>query len=140
MRYTILFTIICFITFTLFAQEEDSSIDHGSPEELITFTYTILPGEMTDSYFKVSHDTVTFRLVYVDVACHDYEYLFKRNGKSLIVQRMTNDPNNCNEEEEQIYAFKGTMIGVPAGKYLFELESSYGDKKSPLFREVIIVK
>ncbi len=131
---------ICLGCFTIKAQDVDTSEDNAVPEDLITFTYTVLPSEMTSSYFKVSHDTVTFRLVYVDIECYNYSYEFKRDGNSLIVQRVTLEMDGCNEESDQIYAFEGTFTNVPKGKSLFELESVHGDVKNSLYREVLEVK
>jgi len=143
MRNYIFFAIIVFSFYHISAQESDETVDTSSVEkveEFISFTYTILPSEMTNSFFNVSHDTVTFRLVYVDVQCNDYNYQFKRDGKSLIVRRVTDDLDGCDEEGEGIYAFEGTLTDVPKGKSLFELESVYSGKKNTLFREVLVVK
>jgi hypothetical protein len=140
MRRLVFFIVIFILSINVSSQETDEPADTAAAEEFVTFTYTVLPPEMTNSFFKVSHDTVFFRVVYVDVMCNDYQYEFRHEGISLIVQRVTVDLSGCDEETDQIYAFDGTFTNVPEGKSLFELESVYGGKKNSLFREVIIVK
>lgn len=114
---------------------EPAVVDTG-----IGFSYTILESKLGESRFNVSHDTLFFRLYYVDNTCINYTYAFNKEGKSLIVKRVTENPVNCYNNEEQLYAVEGRLIRLPKGKFLFELESVTGENANNLYREVIVVK
>ncbi len=141
-KYKSIFLLLTVFTAvsTTFCQDAENAIDSDSTLEGIAFSYDVLPSELGQSRFDVSHDTLVFRLFYVDVACNAYSYIFKHEGKSLIVQRVTENVEDCDKKSEQLFAFEGTLINLPKGKKLFELESIIGGEANSLFREVLVVR
>ncbi len=141
MRLLSIIAILFVLQTEICCQETESKNTFNTPDNSIAFTYNVLPTEQPgQSDFIVSGDTVSLTLFYVDISCSDYTYVFKRDGKSLIVQRITKESDRCDKEAEQLYGFDGKMVNVPSGKYLFELESIIGETKSTIFREVLKVK
>jgi hypothetical protein len=141
MRLITILLILFTSQFETYSQETEPQSNTDLPENSITFTCTsLLVSEPGKSDFTVSGDTVSFTLYYVDITCNEYTYKFEREGKSLIVRRVTKSQDGCDKEAEQLYGFEGKMIHVPSGKHLFELESLIGDSKNTIFREVIKVK
>ncbi len=140
-KYIDMLLLMVFISVSAtFCQDEENTTDSDSTQENIVFSYSVLPSELGQSRFDVSHDSLTFRLFYVDVACNEYSYFFKHEETSLIVQRVTENTEDCNKESEQLFAFEGTLINLPKGKKLFELESVIGGETNSLFREVLVVR
>ncbi len=137
---TILLLSLFIMAPSTFGQENDSITDTTSLQEDIAFTYNVLPSELGQSRFDVSHDSLTFRLFYVDIECNTFSYVFKHEGKSLIVQRVTENGAECDKDSEQLFAFEGTLLNLPKGKLLFELESVIGSERNSLFREVLVVR
>jgi hypothetical protein len=115
--------------------------DQIPEQSTIQFSYQELPSEPGSTDFAVKGDTVRFDLYYIDVQCEGYVYRFRQEGSSLIVHRVSNDTSRCSNEEQYLYAMKGSLTGVPRGKYLFELRTGAVESATrELFREVIVVK
>jgi len=141
MHLLTIFIILLTLLLPIQSQESDQQSAPDVQDNSITFTYSKLPvSEPGQSDFTASGDTVSFSLFYVDITCDEYTYEFERDGKSLIIRRVTKNQDGCDKEAEQLYGFEGKMTGVPPGKHLFELESLIGDSKNTIFREVIRVK
>ncbi|MBD3320354.1 MAG: hypothetical protein GF350_04580 [Chitinivibrionales bacterium] len=98
-----------------------------------------LDTEPSNAKITVNGDSIYFRLFYVDMACSNYEYGFSRDEKLLIIKRSSENDLDCDEEEQRMYGVEGSVIEIPEGKYILQLESEYMGAKGILFRQAIQV-
>jgi hypothetical protein len=132
--------VILFAPVLIFAQTDPASNIAVAVGDSLLFDYTVLEPVAGNSDVWVSKDTVRFRIYYVDAECTTYDYQFARDGKSLIVKRVTMNAELCDNGSELLYGVEGRIWPVPKGKYLFELEAVVGTKMSITLRDVAVVK
>lgn len=132
--------LLALMTPLLCAAAEEVSSESPDTGSQVVFACTVLEPKSAYPSVSTSGDTVRFELYYVDTECGEYVYEFEKQDTSLIVRRVTADPAHCDDESDGLYAVEGTIAHAPKGRYLFELESLIGDRKSTIFREVVDVK
>ena len=159
MRLTVLLLVMVIFSSNIFGQDTTFSQDTTSSQDTvlsqeaeehneldvksdtgIIFTCNTLEPESKATDFSVSGDTISFKVYYIDFECDEYLYEFERQGPVLIVRRIPKPSGTCDKNFDVVYAFEGSMINVPPGRFQFQLESKYADSKSVIFREVLDVK
>jgi hypothetical protein len=133
-------TALCVALLPLQAQEQGEAAKAVASADSVVFTYEKLPSEPGRPDITGREGAVDFALYYVERDCGEYDYAFSKEKHTLNVTQVVSSMADCAADEDNLYAVRGTITGLSAGKHLLRLKFGDATSDTTIFQEVVRVK